>query len=255
MYILEADPDLAEGLPPADRAVATRLLRAAVVRVESSRWEPMPPPDPTRTFGLLVLDGLVGRRAKVGLGVSTELLSRGDILRPWHGPAASDPVSAELTWRVFEPIRLAILDARITAIIGRRPELIVAFSGRLLRRARDTGYLSAISHLTRVEDRLFLTLWHLANSWGRVTPQGVCVPFRLTHEVLGEMIGAKRPSVSHAAGLLRRRGELFRRDDGCYVLTRSPQGATLVSGNGAVDGRGASDGVTRPWPRPWPPAR
>ncbi|HZU59528.1 MAG TPA: hypothetical protein VE983_01090, partial [Solirubrobacteraceae bacterium] len=55
--------------------------------------------------------------------------------------------------------------------------------------------------------------------WGRVTPDGLCIPFHLTHEVLGEIIGARRPSVSVAVGNLRRRDEIFRRDDGFFVLS------------------------------------
>lgn len=59
----------------------------------------------------------------------------------------------------------------------------------------------------------------MASHWGRVTPQGVCIPFHLTHEVLGEIIGARRPSVSVAMASLQRRNEIARRSDGCYVLT------------------------------------
>lgn len=222
VHILEEDPDLAADLTPADRFAASRLLKARVMQVTSRHWDP-PGLDPARTFGLLVMDGLLGRRVQVGRGVSTELLSFGDILRPWDKPTLLNLVPPKLGWRVFRPTRLAVLDAQITAVIGRRPELIVAFSGRLLRRARHTAHLMAIGHHARVEDRLLLTLWHLASNWGRVTPEGVSVPFRLTHEVLGEIIGAQRPSVTMAVGVLRRRGELIRRDDGYYVLTGSPQ--------------------------------
>jgi CRP/FNR family transcriptional regulator, cyclic AMP receptor protein len=216
--ILEEEPDLAHGLSQADRTAATNLLRAPVLRVDSPRWEP-PELDPARTFGLLVLDGLLGRRVQLGRARSTELLGVGDILRPWDAPTAWDLVPPKVSWRVFQPARLAVLDERITAMIGRRAELIVAFSGRLLRRSRHAAYLAAAGHVTRVEDRLRLTLWHLASSWGRVTPEGVVVPFRLTHEVLGEIIGAQRPSVTVAMGDLQRSGQVIRNGDGAYILT------------------------------------
>jgi CRP-like cAMP-binding protein len=82
----------------------------------------------------------------------------------------------------------------------------------------------ALSHLTRVEDKLLATLWHLAGSWGRVTADGVTMPFRLTHEVLGEIIGAQRPSVTQAMGQLQQRGEVIRMADGRYLLTGEPEG-------------------------------
>ncbi|HET9103260.1 MAG TPA: Crp/Fnr family transcriptional regulator [Solirubrobacteraceae bacterium] len=219
--ILEADPDLAEGLSPEDRRSATRALRSPVIVAGRPRWEP-PSYDPGRTYGLLVLEGLLGRRVKVGPAVGTELLSCGDILRPWDEPHMWELLPPELDWRVFRPARLAVLDERITALIGRRPELAVNFAGRLLRRARSVSYLMAISHQTRVEDKLLATLWHLASSWGRVTSEGVSIPFRLTHEVLGEILGAQRPSVTTALGRLQESGQVRRGAHGGYVLLEDP---------------------------------
>lgn len=220
--ILDEDPELGQGLSDADRRAATALLQARVISVGIPRWEP-PGFDPEQTFGLLVLEGLLGRRVLVGNAISTELLGAGDILRPWDEPNLWNLVPPELSWRVYRPARLAVLDERITAIIGRRRQLIVAFSSRLLRRARHSAYLGAITHMTRVEDRLLLTLWHLASNWGRVTLEGVVIPYRLTHAVLAEIVGAQRPSVSVAFGELQRRGDVIRRSDGCYALPNKPE--------------------------------
>jgi hypothetical protein len=82
VHLLDEDPDLADGLGPAVFARARRLLRAPVVTLQ--RRSPRPPAcDPSTTFGLLILDGLMGRRLRVGQAQATELLGRGDILRPW----------------------------------------------------------------------------------------------------------------------------------------------------------------------------
>jgi CRP/FNR family transcriptional regulator, cyclic AMP receptor protein len=222
--LLEEDPDLGAGLSPRELNAASRLLVAPVMSVTAPRWEP-PELEATTTFGLLVLDGLLGRRVRIGKGVNTELLSDGDILRPWDGATMWHMAPPELGWRVFRPARLAILDESITRIIGRSPQLVVTFSGRLLRRQRHTAYLAAIGHLTRVEERLLLTLWHVASCWGRVSHDGVVVPYRLTHEVLGEIIGARRPSVTIGISNLQARGRIVRRRDGCYVLIGSPEDA------------------------------
>jgi hypothetical protein len=219
--ILEEDADLAQGLSLADHAAAVAAFRAEVVAVSGPHWEPSQKESPD-DYGLLILDGLLGRRVMVGPGVGTELLGSGDILRPWDDPMIWGMIPPVLDWRVFRPARLAVLDARITALIGRRPELVVNFSSRLLRRTRSMAYLLAISHLPRVEDRLLVTLWHLASNFGRVTPAGVVIPFKLTHEQLGEILGAKRPSVTLAMRGLTDSGQVQRVPGAGYVLLADP---------------------------------
>ena len=197
-------------------AAATRALVAPVLTASGPTWVP-PIYDPQTSFGLLVLEGFLGRRLRVGRAVATELLSTGDIMRPWEQPLLGSS-EYSLDWRVFRPLRLAVLDGDVTTLIGRRPQLVVNFSSRLLRRARAAAYLMAISHQTRVEDRLMETLWFVAQSWGRVTPRGVRIPFRITHEVLSEILGAQRPSVTTAFRKLMAQGLVTREPDGTLVL-------------------------------------
>ena len=221
-FILREEPDLADGLSPSDREAAVAAFRADVITVSRPLWEP-PEYDPKTTYGLLVLEGLLGRRVRIGPAVGTELLSCGDILRPWDEPTLWGMIPPELDWRVFRPVRLAVLDDRITNLIGRRPQLVVNFSGRFLRRARSVAYIMAISHHTRLEDKLLATLWHLASSFGRVTSEGVVIPFRLTHEVLGEIIGAQRPSITTAIRRLHEAGQIKQDAGGGYVLIADPE--------------------------------
>ncbi len=221
VLILEEEPDLATGLSAEDRLVATRAFQARVIVANRPRWDP-PLFDPATTYGLLLLDGLLGRRLRLGPAVGTELLSAGDILRPWDEPTLWGMIPPELDWRVFRPTRLAVLDERITTLIGRRPQLVVNFSGRLLRRTRSVAYIMALSHHTRVEEKLLATLWHLASNWGRVTAEGVIVPFRVSHEVLGEILGAQRPSVTMALRRLQDQNLVRRGPNGGYILLADP---------------------------------
>ena len=73
------------------------------------------------------------------------------------------------------------------------------------------------------------TLWFVAQSWGRVTPRGVRIPFRVTHEVLSEILGAQRPSVTTAFRKLAEQGLVAREADGTLLLrdpgSRVPGGA------------------------------
>ena len=59
--------------------------------------------------------------------------------------------------------------------------------------------------LTRVERRLKALFWHLAERWGRVSGDGVIVPLALTHRILGQLVGARRPTVSTALSELAER--------------------------------------------------
>ena len=54
----------------------------------------------------------------------------------------------------------------------------------------------AIAHHPRVEDRLLLTLWHLAERWGKVTPDGIVVPLPLAHRRLADLVGTYGPAAT-----------------------------------------------------------
>jgi hypothetical protein len=219
--VLREDPDLAIGLSETDRRAAVSLFRAPVIQATGQRWT-APHYDPARTFGLLILDGLLGRRVRVGRTIGTELLGVGDILRPWDDAYPLELIPATLDWRVFSPTRLAVLDDRLTTLIGRRAQLTINFSGRIMRQARRATYLMVVSHLPRIEDRVLATLWHIASTCGKVTPEGVSIPFRITHEVLGEIVGAHRPSVTVAIQTLEGRGKLIRAASNGFILTGEP---------------------------------
>ena len=151
-----------------------------------------------------------------------EILGPRDVVRPWENPPLADTVALQTRWEIFQPARFAVLDERITALLARWPTLSVALSGRLLRRSERLSYLLAVSHLPRIEDRLLATLWYLAASWGRVTADGMTVPISLTHQGLGEIAGAQRPSVTLAMASLRDRGLVTRQAAGTYLLCGDP---------------------------------
>jgi hypothetical protein len=220
VYILREDPDLGHALSAGDHARLTALLQAPVVSLTQKSWQP-PDGDHDRMYGLLMLDGLLGRRLRLGEATSIELLGRGDIFRPWQPPPQT-AIPPQVDWCVLSPVRLAVLDERVTAWIGLRRELTVAFAARLVRRANAAAYLAAIGHVKRVEDRLLAILWHLGTNWGHVTPQGVRIPFKLTHATLGEIVGAHRPSVTIGIRKLRERGDVRQTPDGKYLLAGTP---------------------------------
>jgi CRP/FNR family cyclic AMP-dependent transcriptional regulator len=221
VLIFDEDPELAEALPVTDQAAARRLLWAPLITAEKGAWRP--PDEPQgMSLGLLVLDGALTRTISVDSGSACELLGSGDLIRPWDEDKPTDmgPVPV-IEWKVLEPVRIARLDARLTALLARWPQLMVALSRRSLRRSRTLSYLLAVSHGVRVEEKLLVALWHIADGWGRVTPRGVLLRLPLTHEMLGQIIGAKRPSVWAALKVLHERGLVHRVKEG-YLLLGDP---------------------------------
>ena len=177
----------------------------------------------TAGLGLLVLDGLLLRSVRLRDRVGVELLSDGDLLRPWQREDDAASIPRHHRWQVLEPSRLAVLDVDFAERVGRYPRIAGQIAGRAMRRSRAFAVNMAIVQQPRVEVRLRMLLWHLADRWGIVRPDGVFVPLRLTQIVLAELVAARRPTVSAAIGVLEREGQLTRSADG-WLLHGSPAG-------------------------------
>lgn len=203
IQLLREDPDLAEHMTAQARQQATELIRARVFRISKGTWDP--PEIDHGTIGLLLLDGLMVRTLELGRVSSSEVVGPSDIIRPWETDLIPSVIPGVSSWRVLEPARVALLDSRVTSLVGRWPELCASVAG-FLRRTRSLAYVMAAQHFVRVEDRLLATLWHLASMWGKVTPRGTVVPFRLTHEMLAGIIGAQRPTTTSSIRSLTEQG-------------------------------------------------
>jgi CRP/FNR family transcriptional regulator, cyclic AMP receptor protein len=80
----------------------------------------------------------------------------------------------------------------------------------------------AIAHHPRIEDRLVLTLWHLAERWGRVGPDGITVALPLSHQRLADIVGAHRPTVTSTMSELARLGKVTRPNGDAWMLHGDP---------------------------------
>lgn len=222
--ILEADPELGHGLTPAQLAAARHELVAVAGTVEPGDWEPLKDlSEDDRHLGLLVIDGLLLRDIAVASTTCAELVGKGDVLRPWEHFGDQAPMPYEVSWRVLEPTRIAVLDRRSGEVVCRYPELMTALVARTVARAHALALSLAVTCITGVRIRLLVLLWHLADRWGRVTPNGVFVPLRLTHETLGKLIGARRPSVSTALGELQGAGLVDAGSEGWTLHGDAPE--------------------------------
>ncbi len=225
--LLAEDPDLMRSVPESARVAALSECTARVIRVPRGRWAGVNPSDPDAlpAIGLLVLEGLLIRRVGIDGRFGAEILGEGDILRPWKGE--NEPhLPLETGWRVLEPTRMAVLDSRVAYRLARYPLVAGALVDRTLERSRHLAVNMAIVHHPRVHVRLHMLFWHLADRWGRVSPDGVRLELRLTHTVISELVAVRRPTVSTAlADLARRR--LIESADGGWLLRGEPPNELL----------------------------
>jgi CRP/FNR family transcriptional regulator, cyclic AMP receptor protein len=221
--IVDADDDLAERLSPDELERARREAVTRLVRLSPGEWDVAAALEAeSHHRGFLIVEGLLSRTVEVLGRRCVELIGPGDVMRPWQWDEEGSHVRAEVGWTVLEPSGLAILDHRLVVRMVPWPQLGVELFNRGTRRAHHLAVALAIAHHQRVDDRILLTLWHLAERWGRVHTDGIVVPLRLSHQRLADLVGAQRQSVTTAMGDLARTGAISRRDSGAWVLHGAP---------------------------------
>jgi CRP/FNR family transcriptional regulator, cyclic AMP receptor protein len=219
--VLEADPDLAVGIPSAQLQLATSASTAPVFAFERGPWRFSPPPDPGG-FGALILEGLILIRIDAGTRSHIEMLGTGDVISPWAGTGPELSAPSEVTASVVARARIALLDRRFALRTARWPEIHAGLIQRCIDRARRLSLQSAINALPRIEERVEVTLWELAYRFGRVTREGIVLDLPISHSQLADIVAAQRPSVSTAVVRLEDQGQLTRTARRRWLLRGAP---------------------------------
>lgn len=221
--IIDADPDLGGLLDQAERERARREAVTRVRRLSPGPWKAAEALEPeVHHRGFLVIDGLLSREVEVLGRRCVELIGDADVLRPWGWDPTGSHVQAEVGWTVLEPTRMAVLDHALVARMNPWPQLGLELFSRGTRRAHSLAIALAISHHQRVDDRLLLTMWQIAERWGTVRPDGIAIQLTLSHERLASLVGSHRPAVTTAIGELVRAGMISRGTDRVWVLHGNP---------------------------------
>lgn len=215
--VLDWDPELARSMRPERRAEARVHALASSIDVACGAWEP---PTWGATYGLLLLGGRISRTVFVSEVASEQLLGPGDLLMPTEPPEAL--CGTAVRWIVREPSSLALLDEAFLYTVRRWPELTAALFQRVGLQANRHAIHDALGQLPRVEDRIHALMWFYAERWGRTTSIGMVLPIRLTHEMLGRLVGSKRPTVSLALKRLELDRRVQRQRDGSWLLAQLP---------------------------------
>ena len=228
--ILTLDHDLADGLEGGSREAARRNCVSPVVTVSEGKWDPpaLNSPDPGG-FGLLLLSGFLVRKVGQGGRSGAELLGPGDLLRPWQtvGQVASIPF--EPRWEAISDARIAVLGASFARRAAPYPTVASQLVGRAMLRARHLAVNMAVVQQARIDKRLHMLFWHLADRWGRTGAAGVTLEVPLTHRLLGDLVAARRPTVSTAIAGLARAGAVERTERGWLLRGGPPPELTDVA--------------------------
>lgn len=205
-YLLDADDDLADEFDVRSRLAARPGTTVRVLRAELGDCDLAPAFAALHEgFGLLVLEGLIAFDVAVGDRTATELVGAGDLLTQSSGRADA-MLHRRAGWRVLAPTQLALLDAEFAVRVRPWPQVVHALLRRAGRRSAELDEMRAIVGHPRLEVRLDLLFWHLAARWGRVESNGIRLTLPLTHRLLGQLVAAERPSISHALGRLSHAG-------------------------------------------------
>ncbi|HEY4829833.1 MAG TPA: helix-turn-helix domain-containing protein [Solirubrobacteraceae bacterium] len=233
-YLLDADGELADEFDVRARIAARQLATARVLQVGAGECDLTPWFEASgEGLGLLILEGLIALETRVGDRTAAELVGPGDLLQP-SGPAADQLLERTCGWRVLSPARLALLDGEFADRVRPFPQIPRALLRRACRRPVELDVLRAITSQPRLEVRLVLLLWHLATRWGRVEPSGVRLSLPLTHRLLGQLVAAERPSVSHALKRLGQAGLVTGTADDLHLHSSLEFGLEALAERAAV---------------------
>ncbi|HEX3735567.1 MAG TPA: Crp/Fnr family transcriptional regulator [Solirubrobacterales bacterium] len=214
--VLRLDPDLGAAVAVESRGAAVRACGARVLDLPRGNWDADSDEGaPARAgFGLLALSGVLCRRVVQSERYGAELIGSGDLMRPWDRIGEWSTIPTDSSWTVIEPARLAVLDADFARRAAPFPEIALTLARRALMRSRYLAILIAIVSQRRVETRLTMLFWHLADRFGQRHGEWVEIPVPLTHSLLGELVAARRPTVTTALTRLDERGVLRREGRG-----------------------------------------
>jgi CRP/FNR family transcriptional regulator, cyclic AMP receptor protein len=247
VIVPQLDPDLLGEMREPRRSQALRTCQAEVLELPPGGWRPGLAGFDTAGFGLLVLSGVFCRRVVQNECYGAELIGPGDLMRPWDQVRDWSSIPVDSSWQVLQPARLAILESGFARRAAPYPEIGSELMRRALMRSRYLTILVAIISQRRIETRLTMLFWHLADRFGRLRGDWIEIPVPLTHATLAELVAARRPSVTTALSRLYERGVLVR-DNGGWRLGGAvpPEQLGALAGSeldGALEQQGVDEGL------------
>lgn len=213
--LLDVDPPLGYELTPRELEVARAQLAVGVLKRPVGEWSPLRGQGGSGPM-MTIVAGFLLRSTELAGRRSAQLLGPGDLIAPLLEPDVAEETSPE--WRCLTNAALLVLDDRTLNRISAFPAIGTALMHRWGAQAQRAAAQMDIVKQSHIEMRVMLMLWHFAQRWGRVLPEGILLPLPLTHAILGQLVGARRPTVSLAVKQLEREGALARATGGAWLL-------------------------------------
>lgn len=199
------------GAQIAGRSVSIVLERGAA-------WGPGPSSDVallTVEEGFVVMSAAMGEG--VGNGAHQDSAGRRIVLATGESGTLLAPPAPGERLEAVTPCRITVISAEsLRALLG-FPAMAEAIADALAtalgERQATIRNCAYVRHCERVREKLL----QLARGYGRVVPGGVRIEFPLTQQLLADMVGSARETVSLALAELAREG-FVHRQHGRYVL-------------------------------------
>ncbi len=166
----------------------------------------------TSSFAAAVVDGMLTHRMQLRGQTGLRLLVPGDIIAREGGLLPG--ILEASAYGSLGDARVVLFGDHLLRAAQRYPQLMAGLMINLDQQSQRLTTQLMICQLPRVEERVLAIMWLLADPLGRVTPVGTILPLRLTHQQLGELVGARRPTVTLALKQLVDRGALRRQEHG-----------------------------------------
>jgi CRP-like cAMP-binding protein len=216
--LVDAWPEIAGFVPSADLALVRRALVARAITANGGDLFERPGTRVHGALAFLIVEGVVLKVTSFAGRSALELLGPGDFLAPPLTAARQVESPAVSRYMAHGLASVAVLDDRFRRAARRWPGLVDCLHDRLGRQTHRASRHLAILHLPRVEDRIVALFADLAERFGRMTPDGIVIDLALTHQVIGDLVASRRPTVSLALQTLGADGVVERLDDGRWHL-------------------------------------
>lgn len=213
--LLEAEPVLGRFLNAQEQGLLRRLPIPRVT-VAKGPLDIEGVLEEAEAFAAIVLDGMVVQDLSLGPQRALRISGPGEVLSA-AGSGGSALISlGEI--RAVAPTEVVLLGRQVMLAARRVPRLLPGLQLLMAQQSERLLAQMVICQMPRVEDRVLALLWQLAETWGRITTSGTLVPLNLTHDAIGELIGARRSTVTLALRDLVERGALVRQSHGWLLL-------------------------------------
>lgn len=219
--LVAALPEIVATVPAEDRPLAERTLVVPLVSARDVDLADVISTQVPGAFDFLIVDGVVLKETTLARRSALELLGRGDLLAPPLTPARQLESRAVSRYIAHGRVSLAAIEAHFRQAARRWPGIGDFLHDRLARQTHHASMHLAMLHLPRIQDRLIALFADLAERFGHVTADGVLIDLPLTHEVIGGLVGSRRPTVTLALQELSSKGMIERIEGDRWKLAHS----------------------------------